>query len=97
MMSEVGYTWPGLPVTCMVCLQPVVPTYQVTETRCGFVIPDHDWEVNRASVAWDRCPGSGAAVDRAVSATMATRIEEHVVSSMPPPHTPIDLTKRIHD
>lgn len=85
--TEVGYTWPGLPVTCMLCLQGGVPTYSVTEKRCGFVMPQHDMQLSAQSPGDDTlCPGSGAPVQKPVHATMAARIEAHVLDAMPPAH-----------
>lgn len=89
---ELGYVWPGLPVTCMVCLQGCDPTYRVTEERCGFVMPDHDGNYGRpGGPDHQTCPGSGAPVQKPVHATMArriemARIEKHVVSAMPAAH-----------
>lgn len=85
--TEVGYTWPGLPVTCMLCLQGGVPTYSVTDERCGFVMPQHMMPTRIAGLtAWESCPGSGAPVQKPVHATMAARIEAHVLDAMPPAH-----------
>lgn len=97
--TEVGYTWPGLPVTCMICLQGGVPTYVVTDERCGFVMPDHLWEISGAPVVNNGgesllCPGSGAPVQKPTHPVMAARIEAYVVDAMPPAHVNPDDDNR---
>lgn len=97
--TEVGYTWPGLPVICMICLQGGVPTYQVGDDRCGFVMPQHDMPVAGpcSRGLWQPCPGSGSPVQKPVHATMAARIEAHVLDAMPPAHVnPDDIPEASH-
>lgn len=68
--------WPGLPVTCSVCLRAGAPVM----TDDGWRLPIHTWEDWLGS---SNCPGSLAAVGAPVATSMEKRIEDNVVAAMP--------------
>ena len=74
-------TWPGPPVTCVVCLAVGAP-YRDADDRC-WRLPVHGWA---SSVAAGRpCPGSLTVVTAPpVPASMEARIETNMVAAMPP-------------
>lgn len=84
------HVWPGPHVTCTVDGMACIPTM----TADGWRMPvhGHGWGDCRDMP----CPGSLAGVVAPVHATMARRIEDHVVAAMPPAHHPNPIPEAKH-